>query len=344
MFPGRALTVIAFLFSCSLTAQEAVSYYNAVWQPVQPEKAAYISSIVKKDSLWHRIDYYGSTGKESREGWYKDAAATIRHGELLSFYLNGQLESRRYYRDNVLHGVSLSYYPTGMMRDSFYFIRDIPAGFCTGWYPSGNAMVEMQMDSTGNGSGLAIGFFEDGAVSFKGKMGRGLRKTDNWFYYHTNGNRASVLQFPQEENTGNVPVPRIKLDDFERTYYDSTVSYQNALCFDLSGVQQTPCIIANKIPTVQKGIATWTQYFRVQTYPLLRKISQFPQPVRYTAVFVVGTDGKPGAVELDNKIDPSLDRDILLIFRNFKKWVPATHNNRILPYIHFQSFAVGVNR
>jgi hypothetical protein len=343
MFPGKVLTVVAFLISSGLAAQEVVIYYNASWQPVKSGNAVYISSVVKKDSLWRRVDYYVSTRKTAREGWYNDAAATIRHGELLSFYLNGQLESRRSYRDNLMHGASFSYYPNGMMRDSFYFIRDVPSGLCTGWYPSGSIMVEMQMDSTGNGSGLAIGFFEDGSVSFKGKMGRGLRKTGNWFYYHTNGNRASVLQFPQEDNTGNVAAPQVTTDNFERTYYDSTVTYQNALCFDLNGVQQTPCTIINKVPVFQKGGEGWTQYLETQLYPILPKISQFPTPLRYTAVFTVGTDGKPGEVELDTKIDPSLDRDIRLIFQNAKKWVPATHNNRLLPYIHFQALTLGGN-
>jgi hypothetical protein len=277
-----------------------------------------------------------------KEGYYKDSANTIKHGQFRNFYANGQLQSIKTYDNNKREGRYFSFYPNGMMRDSFYFKMDIPYGYCVNWYPSGDVQTEMQMDSTGNGSGLVIGFFEQGNVSFKGKIGKGLRKAGNWFYYHQNGQKASVLQYPKEDSAIISWSPQVKEDLFESTFYDSTISCYNTICYDINGIQQDSCHIKNKTAEFPKGLKGWTGYLEKELVAIMPRLSQFPGPVTYKAYFTVETDGRPVHIMLDNKIDASFDREVYYIFSNSKKWIPAEHNNRLIPVTHIQSLTLGV--
>jgi len=46
---------------------------------------------------------------------------------------------------------------------------------------------------------------------------------------------------------------------------------------------------------------------------------------------------------LDNTVNNSFDADILNRFKKAKKWQPARHNNRAIPFLHKQSLTLGVD-
>jgi len=109
-------------------------------------------------------------------GITKILPSTIQHGKFTYYYANQTIQSIANFDNNLKDGAYLSFYPNGMMRDSFHFKQNIPLGTCTGWYPDGTIRVEMQMDSIGKGKGMAVGFFENGNISFKGLLNEGIKK------------------------------------------------------------------------------------------------------------------------------------------------------------------------
>lgn len=338
----RILFFILITICCNhnLQAQKTISYYTVKWELCQPENAAYISVVEKKDSLWYRVDYFASPKKLFRDAYFKDAATTIKQGMERTFYTGGLWEQIIQYNNNLKEGVSISLYPNKLLIDSFNFKASIPYGICSSWYPNGKLMTEMQMDTTGNGSGLVIGFFENGQVSFKGKLGKGLRKQGNWFYYHENGNRAAVLQYATADSNVVLGAPQIKYDAFEKTYYDSTVLLTNTICYNTDGVQQQACEFVNKPAEYSGGISKWTSYL-TNVLPSVVQRYTIDEPVRYKAIFMVNTAGKPEFTMLDNKINDAFDADILRVIEKSGKWLPAQHNNRVIPYTHIQSLTLG---
>lgn len=71
---------------------------------------------------------------------------------------NGISNKIALYNNGLAIGIFLSYYPNGMIQDSIYFKNGIPVGLGGSWYANGNPKSETQMDTLGNGTGLATGY------------------------------------------------------------------------------------------------------------------------------------------------------------------------------------------
>lgn len=322
-------------------AQKSRLYFDYNWKPSSPEQAFYLADLEKKEGVWYRADYNGNTGQLLKHGFYKDADCTIKQGVFEYFFGNGEVRSVEVYDNNRKTGTHYAIYPNRMISDSFQFKNNIPYGLCSSWYPNGNPKTEMQMDTLGNGSGTVIGFFESGVVSFKGKLAAGLRKTGNWFYYHPNGQRASVLQYGNQERDGSsVTVPAIKYDEYEYTYYDSTVEYNTAICYDTNGVQQAVCNISNTRPEYPGGMSAWSNYLSGQLPDMIGKPNGPKKTMTYVAYFTVHPDGTKSDLMLDNTVNKEFDEEILGIFKRSRKWKPVWHNNRMIPFLNKQSLTL----
>jgi antitoxin component YwqK of YwqJK toxin-antitoxin module len=332
--------LLAAFFSYTSIAQKTRLYFDYKWQPSSAEQAAYLCDLEKNDSGWYRADYSMNTGQLLKHGYYKDADCTIKQGAFEYFFGNGEIRNTEKYVNNKKQGAYYAFYPNRMISDSFQFKNDIPYGLCSSWYPSGNPMTEMQMDTIGNGSGTVIGFFEDGTVSFKGKLAAGLRKTGNWFYYHPNGQRASVLQYGNQENNEGAIQPQIKYDDYENIYYDSTIVYNNIICYDINGIQLTDCKIVNTRPEYPGGVQGWTNYLSGQLPDMIGKSNGPKKTTTYVAYFTIYTDGTKSDPILDNTVNKEFDKEIIGLLKRSRKWKPAFHNNRIVPFLNRQSLTL----
>lgn len=339
-----SIIYLLLFYSCAINAQQVVSYLNADWKPCSEKEAIYMSINEPSNGLWHKKDYFLQTRKLQMDGYYKDSASTIKHGKFLLYYPNKTLQSIIHFENNQKQGEYLSFYPNGMMQDSFHFHQDIPLGTCSGWYPNGAIRVEMQMDTIGSGKGLAIGFFENGEVSFKGLLSKGLRKTGNWFYYHENGKKASVLQFPKTDSL-SIFSPKIIYDQFETIYYDGTVKNYNSICYDQDGVQQDSCQIKNKGPEFKNGMKGWTSYLESKMNEITRTLSGTTGYINlhYKAYFMINAKGATYNILLDNAIEEKFDEKVGDLIRFSKNWTPAMHNNRVIPFLHIQSMTFMLN-
>lgn len=326
------------LFEQKLTAQQVVTYRNQYWMPCKETDALYVSINEPEKGLWHRKDYFIQNRKIQMDGFFKDSANTIKQGRFYYFFPNTQLQTIADFDENKKNGAFISFYPNGMMQDSFHFKQDIPLGTCSGWYPNGVIRMEMQMDTIGKGKGLAIGFFENGNVSFKGLLNEGLRKSGNWFYYHENGNKASVLQYPKTDSLEQSRIA-IKHDSFENIYYDSNAVYSNVICYNQDGVQQENMKLLNRGPEFKGGLKAWTSYLEDKMYEISRTLSGSPGYINltYRAYFMINSKGATYDVQVDNAVEAKLDLKVGDIIRDSRNWIPAVHNNRIIPYMHVQS-------
>jgi antitoxin component YwqK of YwqJK toxin-antitoxin module len=324
-------------FTTSAQIADSIYYYDMSGNPAKPSAAHVISVSRKEDSGWLRMDYYTYSKKVKQVGHYLDHDFKIKNGEFSSYYANEQLHEVAYYKDNLGMGLTESFYSNGMMRDSCKLTNNLPTGNCTVWYPDGAVKQIFQMDSLGNGSGVIVGYFPNGVVSFKGKLLKGMRKTGAWTYYHENGNKASILKFPTIDETTLNQAPELKLDTLEGIKYDSLIEYSTATCFNEDGVEQAGCEIKNSLPQFKGGIPKWIDYLTNKMYGLANEYLKDNRAISYDTYFTVNTDGKITEALLSNKIVPVLDRTILNIFVGSNKWTPAMHNNRKIPYMRVQS-------
>jgi antitoxin component YwqK of YwqJK toxin-antitoxin module len=333
-----ALILGVSIFS-SLSAQsiDSIYYFDLYGKPVKPSIANVISVSRKEDSGWLRMDYFTYSKKIKQVGHYLDHDFKIKNGDFTSYYENDQLHEVASYKNNLGMGMAESYYPNGMMKDSCKLTNNIPTGNCSVWYPDGSIKQIFQMDTLGNGSGVIVGYFPNGVVSFKGKVLKGMRKTGAWTYYHENGNKASILKFPTiDETTLNLP-PELKLDTLEGVKYDSLIEYSSAICFNEDGVEQAGCEIKNNLPQFKGGIQKWVDYLANKLYGVAEDYTKDNRTITYITYFTVNTDGKVTEAIISNKIMPVLDRTILNVFIGANKWTPAIHNNRKIPFMHSQA-------
>ena len=333
------------MFAQPVLSQTISTYYDHQWKPCKQAEATYYSINKWEDSIWHREDLYLNTNSLQMVAYFKDSASKIKHGTYKTYYHNGVPSKIAQYNNGLCNGQYLTFYPDGMVQDSINFKNDIPIGFGGSWYSNGNPKSEMQLDSLGHGTGLVIGYFLDGAVSFKGKMGNGLQKRGNWFYYHSNGKRASVFQYSKEESEIASMNPPIKKDEFESIFYDSTINYNNVIYYDTAGVQAVTPKYINSQAEFVNGIKGWTKYLESKLASVAAFAARNYSGVAvYTISFTVQTDGKVENIILDNTIDPQLDKYISEVLLFSPKWKPATHNNRIIPYQHLQSISLRLNQ
>lgn len=332
--------VVFMLLSIVSTAQDSVYFYDLQKNAARPEAATIISIARKEDSGWMRMDYFTYSKKMQEVGHYTDHTFKIKNGEFTSYYANEQLESNVSYSNNKRTGFHQSYYPNTMMLDSCKYINDMPTGYCNTWYTDGSIKTILQMDTLGDGTGIAVGYFPNGTISFKGRIAKGMRKIGSWTYYHENGNKASVLKFPTlDETTLNQP-PELKLDTLEGLRYDSLVEYSSAICYNEDGVEQAGCDFKNSLPQFKGGIPAWINYLTNKMYGLADEFVKDNKAIVYTSYFTVSTDGKVTEALLSNKANPALDRTIGNIFVGSTKWLPAMHYNRKIPFMHKQAIVL----
>ncbi len=331
------------LISNAAISQTSTFFSNMSGERSNSPISAPIISIVKKvDSLWLREDYYAYSRKIAKIGYYKDTGFKYNHGEYKSYHANEFLETSGYYIEDRRAGFFENYYPNGMMRDSSHYTNGILTGMCKSWYSDGSLEKILQMDSIGDGSGIVIGFFPNGNVSFKGRLAKGMRKIGPWNYYHENGNKASILYYHALDESVLAVRPELKYDSMEKTSYDSLTNYYKAICYDLNGNETSICEIKNTKPVYVKGEKGWTNYLMRSLEGFGNLIPNHTNPIVYIADFIVNTDGQLTNIVLSNKINPSLDKVIMKIFTNPSGWSNAIHNNRKIPFMHRQAIILSL--
>lgn len=336
------LGALFFIFiSIDSIAQDAIRFYDiSGTKIVSSEQAPIISIIKKEDTGWLKLDYYTYSKKLASNYHYKDSAFKIKHGAFKTYHANELMSFSGNYTNNLKDGFFESYYPNGIMSDSCKYINGLPIGNCNLWYSDGSIERQLQLDSLGNTTGIVIGYFPNGSISYKGRLAKGMRKIGPWTYFHENGKKASVLRYPNlDENTLN-QAPELKYDTIEGLPYDSLIDYSSAICYDENGIEQIGVEIKNNIGHYKSGIDGWMKYLTSWLQSIADTRRDDVNTLAYLCYFTVGTDGKINDVLLSNKVNDQLDGEVKKIFLRSKLWNPSIHNNRKIPTMHRQAVVI----
>ena len=333
-------SIVIFHFIIIGNAQDKIIFYNANWKKVDQSEGVYFSLVNKVDSLWLRQDYYSNNRKLQETGYYEDSSTKIKVGLHTYYHPNGIPKHLLNYTNNIINGSSVEYYSNGMIMDSTNYIYGVPVNICSKWYPSGNPKLEMRLDSMREGSGIVIGWFDNGVVSFKGRLEHGFRKIGPWTYYHENGNKASVVNYPKTNGELLYNSTEIKYDKFESFSYDSSIKYISKICYDENGIEQNACEIVNSDALYYKNTNFWHQYLEGKVTTILRGFYLQGSPIIYTLYFSIGAGGQADYVLLDNDGNVDLDRNIKNLIKFSHNWTPAINNNRKVPTDFLQRIVI----
>ena len=292
----------------SLHAQQIEKYYDYMWKEVSdPTRARYYSLIEKKDSVWSRQDYFIREQSLQMQGYYKDSACKIKHGEFSYYYYNRQLEMKGSYVNGKKSGVWISFHENGMMEDSiFYNEHGSVMGTSLGWHANG-----VMSDSTvinPDGSGVSVSWWENANPSSAGRYGPGHKQQGKWQYFYSNGKLASLETY----NNGTL---------VDKLYYDE------------QGAQLSDTTNHDREGSFPGGLKAWQNYLTKHIY--------FPPNYRFTngdqAVvlvrFAVNEDGSVSEATVISSLHPDFDKIALDVIRRSPKWIPAiSHNRKIKQY------------
>jgi antitoxin component YwqK of YwqJK toxin-antitoxin module len=294
------------LVTCLAFSQQKVSYYDFRWKLTQPERARYYAVTEKIDSLWSRKDYYVNEKSLQMEGTFKDEACEVEHGFFHYFHSNGQLLSKGNYVNGKRNGLWLSFHSNSMLYDSATYNMGTIVGTRQRWYRSGFPM-DSSVFST-HGSGVLVGWFDEGLPSHGGLFSKGMKQTGKWTYFHKNGQISALEVFKD----GSL-VSREYFSEDGKPVSDTTNRDRSA--------------------EFKNGLKGWQRYLGNNLY--------FPSQWKFTTAgetvvmvdWTVDEEGNIQNAEISGSFQRDFDRIALETIKKSPKWLPAIdHNRRVSDY------------
>ncbi|WP_299157394.1 hypothetical protein [uncultured Tenacibaculum sp.] len=113
-------------------------------------KASFIETVVKKDSLWLITRYYRN-GKMYKKGYYKDEKKKNPIGSFLEYYRNGKLKaSYSYNLKSKLNGIQKVWFYTGAINHIGFFKNGVEIGIWKYYHTNGKSACRRYFSAEGN--------------------------------------------------------------------------------------------------------------------------------------------------------------------------------------------------
>lgn len=298
----RTALLLVFLISAVVAgAQKTEKYFNWKWQPCEAPAARYYTLLEKKDGLWNRKDYFINEKRLQMEGTYQDEASSIPEGLFHYYHANGILASTGKYHQGKKVGTWLSYHSNGMMSDSAFYEKGNITGTRLMWYPNGYLMDSAVWNP--DGSGVLVGWFDNGEPAEAGRFSAGYQQNGKWNYYHRNGKLSSV-EIYQEGNLKS------------RQYYTETGEK----------IMDTTC--TDKEASFPGGLKAWQNYVLKKTYfPTQYQFVNTDQAV-VVVEWTIDEEGKIKDVFVSDPLHPAFDKVARAAIMESPRWIPARSHNR----------------
>lgn len=281
--------------------QVTTRYYDYRWEESTNTNARFYSEVYATDSGYVRKDYFMQERSMQMQGKYEDVDCKVPNGYFRYYHANRYLMSVGNYRMGKKNGLWLSYHPNQMMADSIVYYMGNRAGTGLSWHPNGYLKDSLKLNS--DGTGVHVGWFDNGSPSFAGMLVDGELPQGKWKYFHKNGELSAVEIY-------------------------SKGGLLSAQYFDEQGKEQPDAKPEDTGAVFPGGAAGWQKY-------LYKKIV-FPQQYqllnRDQAVVVVSfTVTETGQIEdafVSTPFHPDFDKMALQAILKSPRWIPARNHNR----------------
>ena len=194
--------IALFLFLLSYTlpnAQEITKLYDYNWKEVtNPNAVAFVSTIIKKDSFYERLDYDYHRKCLYMKGHYKDSFFKTPVDTFYYFYPNGNLLKTGPYTQGKKNGTWLYFYDNQMMSDSLNFKNDIITGTSLRWYSDGS--IKDSIYNFDDSITVLISWFDNGIPSAGGRFLNG-KMYGPWAFYDE---KDSLINKTYYSETGEI--------------------------------------------------------------------------------------------------------------------------------------------
>lgn len=294
------LFVASLIFSVTTFSQKIEKYYDWQWKETTLTMARFIGVIEKTDSGWHRQDFFLREHSLQMDGTYEDSACKIPNGQFRYFHSNGNLELKGLCVHGKREGLWLAFHYNGFMSDSAIYSKGYKIGNCYEWYENGSLSDSSIWNA--DGSGVAVGWFNNGNPSYGGRYSAGYKKNGKWTYYHRNGAVSAIELYKDGVLT-------------DKQYFDEAS-------------HPTDTINKDKAASFPGGAKAWEKYLGKKLY----------FPTQYELVgndkaivvidAIIDEEGNVTNVAVSTPFHPAFDKIAVEIIRKSPRWVPAIKHNR----------------
>lgn len=298
----KAIIVSLLLFTSFATvAQKKELYFDFRWKPCEPSVARYYAVVEKKDSLWHRLDYFINEKTVQMEGSFRDADCTVEEGPFTYYHSNGVIESAGMYKNGKRHGPWFRYYDNKMISDSVTYDNGNVVGTRLQWHRNGYLLDSSSWSPDGNGT--QVSWFDNGNPSAAGRYVAGEKRHGKWQFFHRNGNISAMEVY----NSGQLA---------SRAYYDE------------GGRQISDTTNKDREADFPGGMKAWQKYLQKNLYfPPKWQFKNDGQAI-VLVDWAIDEEGNVTDVRVTGSLHPEFDKIAVDVIRKSPKWIPAVDHNR----------------
>lgn len=296
--------ILLLLTSASAFAQQTQRFYDYQWKETDVAHARFYSVMEPTDSGWHRMDYFlHEPSSLQMEGWFEDTASKVGNGKFTYVYPNKKILSTGYNLHGKKQGLWLSFHPNGMMADSTIYDNGNQTGTRLAWYATGYISDSSVLQK--DGSGVQVGWFDNGTPSYAGMLSEGRQQHGKWKYWHKNGKVSAIEIYDHG-----------KLLD--KQYFDTT------------GSALTDTTTKDRNAAFKGGTKDWLKYLGNHlTFPENYRITNSDLAV-VELTMTVDEDGNVQDAFINVPFYPPFEKIALDVVRRSPKWTPAiSHNRRV---------------
>jgi hypothetical protein len=298
---------LSILMGCSAMCQKKddqkiEKYYDYQWHLTDVAHARFYSLIRHTDSGWVRQDIFlHEPSTLQMAGVYEDSACTVRNGIFTYAYPNRKYEMVGRHAHNKRTGTWISWHPNGYMADSTTYDDGDPVGLSLSWHANGYVSDSSVLSK--DGSGVRVGWFDNGSPSYAGRLSAGRKQHGKWNYFHKTGKPSAIELY----DNGRL---------LEKQYYDEE---GNAIRDTAS--RDRKC----EFPAGVKG---WLKYLdKHLIFPPRYNIVNSDMAV-VEVTMTVDEDGTVQDAYVNTPFYPEFDKIALDVIRRSPKWIPAIEHNR----------------
>ena len=295
-----------FVFCFSLKAQKIEQFFDWKWQLTDASTARYYTLMEKKDTVWHRQDYFIHESRLQMDGSYQDPDSKIAHGYFHYYHANGQLASQGLYLKGKRQGLWLRYHDNGMLNDSAIYEQGNVVGTKMAWHRNGFLADSAVLNA--DGSGVSVSWFDNGSPAAAGRYATGGKLEGKWQYFHSNGQLSAVEIYQQDVL-------------LSKTYFDET------------GHAITDTTSTDREASFPGGDKAWMNFLSKQLYfPAQWKIANADQAV-VVVDWVVDEQGYVRDVRVQTPFHPAFENLAVEAISRSPRWLPAiAHYRKIKAY------------